>query len=612
MKLRAALGLFAAGSLRAGAALCAGASGPIDEVVPGEDWIGYNKSLDSQRFSALKQINRDNAGTLKEVCRVEVAHRGSFQAGPLVVDGTMYVTAEEQTVALDPVTCAIRWRHVYRPQQAGMVPINRGVAYANGRLFRGTADARVVALEAATGKVVWTSVAGDPRLAEYIAGSPLVWNGLVFVGTAGSEWGIKGRVLAFDAATGREVWRFSTIPTGDEVGADSWKDSDWARHGGGGTWSSFTLDPVSSELFVPVANPVPNFSPGDRPGANLFTNSVLVLDAKTGALRWWYQLTPNDGMDWDLAAAPMLFRDSTDRDMVAAAGKDGYLHVVDRETHALKFKVPTTTVDARPVRPTPEGVRVCPGAGGGTQWNGPAFDPLQKTIFTGAIDMCTVVSSAPGQTYATGRMLYGGAWTVPRAPATGWITAFDADSGKVRWKYHAEAPVIGAITPTAGGIVMGGDNAGNFIVLDSASGKVLKKVATGGSLSGGIVTYMIDARQYVAFDSGNVSRTIFGAVGRPSVIVMQADLPPRAVAQAGDDPEHGREVYQHNCLGCHATDGTGITGFSLRNIKARMQRAELIAWVRNPRPPMPRVFPEPIDANDARDLNDLAAYIEQW
>jgi alcohol dehydrogenase (cytochrome c) len=582
------------------------------EHAPGYDWRGYNKDLDGQRYSPLNRIDRSNAGTLKEVCRVEVARRGSFQAGPVVVDGVMYVTAEEQTLAIDPVTCAILWRHVYHRQQNGMVPINRGVAYSNGRLFRGTEDVRVLALDAATGRVLWESIAGDARLAEYIAGAPIAWNGLVIVGTAGSEWAIKGRIMAFDAATGREIWRFSTIPTGQETGAQTWKDTKWAEHGGGGTWSSFALDPVTAELFIPVGNPVPDFAPTDRPGANLFTNSVLVLDARTGALHWWYQLSPNDGMDWDLAAAPLLFRGADHRDRVAAAGKDGFLHVIDRETHALLFKTATTTIDMPLKKPTREGARICPGPGGGTLWNGPAFDPASQTLFVGAMDMCAVVATAPGDTYATGKLLYGGSWTVPKEPPVGWLTAFDANTGAVRWKYKTKAPIVGAVTATAGGIVMTGDNDGNFLVLDSGNGALLKKIPTSGSISGGIVTYLIHGEQYIALTSGNVSRTMFGAVGRPNIVVLRAAAAAASGAAAGTPVERGREVYQHHCLGCHASDGTGIAGFSLKNLKVRMNRDQLIAWIRKPRPPMPRVFPEPLDEGDLRDLDDLATFLGQW
>jgi alcohol dehydrogenase (cytochrome c) len=314
-------------------------------------------------------------------------------------------------------------------------------------------------------------------------------------------------------------------------------------------------------------------------------------------------VTPNDSHDWDLAAAPMLFRNSHDQDKVAVAGKDGYLYVVDRATHGLTFRVPTTTVDAVPALPTAVGVKVCPGAAGGTEWNGPAFDPAQKTIFVGSVDMCTVFSSKSGDTYGTAKVLYGGAWELTREPPTGWITAFDADSGKVRWKYHADAPVLGALTPTAGGIVMAGDNAGDFLVFNSATGKLLKKIATHGSISGGIVTYEVDGRQYVALT--------FGAIGRPSIVVMRADTPPKIAESAAEDSAHGADVYNQTCVSCHASDGNGIHGFSLKSIKDRMNRDQLVAWIKNPVPPMPKAFPEPLDDDDIRDIKDVAAYLEQ-
>ncbi len=210
--------------------------------------------------------------------------------------------------------------------------MNRGVAYLNGRVFRGTDDGRLLALDATTGQEIWKSVVGDASIGEYVASAPTAWNGLVLIGISGGEFGIRGRILAYDALTGREVWRFNTIPIGKEVGADSWGDSKWATHGGGGTWSTFTVDPITGEVFAPIGNPVPDFAPTDRKGANLFTNSVLVLDARTGELRWWYQLQANDDHDHDLGAAPLLFRNGKHENMLAAAGKDGLLHVVDRAT----------------------------------------------------------------------------------------------------------------------------------------------------------------------------------------------------------------------------------------------------------------------------------------
>lgn len=337
-------------SCLAAAAVAAAQQGfPIPSpAFPGADWENYNGGLEGQRFSPLNEINASNVGKLAEVCRVRVAARGSLQSGLLVIGDSMFLTTPTETFSVDPVTCRIKWQYTYRRRQEPGLQVNRGPAYFNGRVFRGTDDGRLVALDAKSGAELWISVVGDPTIGEYIAAAPLAWNGLVIVGTSGGEFGIRGRIVAYDALSGREMWKFNTVPTGKEVGADTWGNSRWAEHGGGATWSAFTLDPVTDELFAPIGNPVPDFAPTDRPGANLFTDSALVLDARTGKLRWWYQLQANDDHDYDLAAAPLLFRNSHHQEMMAAAGKDGLLHIVDRASHKALFKVPVTTVD--PVR----------------------------------------------------------------------------------------------------------------------------------------------------------------------------------------------------------------------------------------------------------------------
>lgn len=439
--------------------------------------------------------------------------------------------------------------------------------------------------------------------------APIAWNGLVFTGTAGSDWGTKGRIIAFDAATGREVWRFNTVPTGSEPGADSWKSAEWAKHGGGGTWSTFTLDPVTAEIFVPVGNPAPDFSPGDRPGANLYTDSMVVLDARSGALKWWYQLVPHDGHDLDLGAAPMLYRDGRQRSVVALGGKDGYVHVVDRETRKLLFKTAVTTIENEGKMPPPEGMRFCPGASGGVEWNGPAFDRATRAIIVGSVDWCMIERSAPPH-YVAGQFAYGGSWAPSLDKPTGWVVALDSDTGKVRWRYHADSPILAGVTVTAGGLILTGDNDGNFLALDTATGNVLRKVQTGGALSGGVVTYESGGRQYIAFDSGNVSRAAFGANGRPSIVVMQAASPPPLTAAADAiDPGHGGVVYGQRCAVCHGGDGANITGFSLKGVKDRMSFEQLTAWIENPAPPMPHIFSSPIDDQDRIDIRDISAFL---
>ena len=580
------------------------------ETAAGQDWREYNKSLDGQRYSALSQINRTDIGSLKEVCRIRLARRGAFPTGPVVIGNTMYVTEELNTFALNATTCAVRWKHIYELERAAPIVTNRGVAFGNGRVYRGTGDARVIALDAATGKELWRSVVGDASHGEGITGAPIFWNGLVFTGIMIGDFGVRGRIVALDAATGREVWRFDTIPVGNEVGAKTWKNARWARHGGGGSWSSFALDPATAELFVPVGNPAPDFAPGDRPGANLFTDSVVVLDARTGALKWWYQLVSNDSHDFDIGAAPILFRDKRGRDEVAVAGKDGYLYVIDRESRTEQYKVATTTVDAHPRPPTPSGVHVCPGVAGGTFWNGPAFDPLSRTIFVGSVDECGTEFSAPGIPYTGTKRYAGGTFRPDPVPMRGWITAVDADTGRIRWRYHADAGILSGITPTAGGIVLAGDNDGNFLVLNSATGDVLRKIPTGGAITGGVVTYAVDGIQYIAFTSGDTSPSMFGALGSPSIIIMalNRDAIPTEVSAIA----RGHELYEHLCLGCHASDGEGIKGINLRRLGKRMSRSQIERWIINPAPPMPQLFPAPQSAHDLSDIDALATFLSEW
>jgi alcohol dehydrogenase (cytochrome c) len=582
---------------------------------PGADWEGYNKSFDGQRYSLLDQINASNAAGLVEVCRARVAAGGSLESGLVVIADSLFVTTATDTLAVDPATCRIKWQHSYRRSQQPGLPVNRGVAYLNGRVFRGTDDGRLLALDASTGAELWTSIVGDATIGEYISGAPLAWNGLVLVGTSGGEFGIRGRIVAYDAMTGREVWRFDTIPVGNEVGADTWGDAKWAPHGGGATWSTFTLDAVTAELFAPIGNPVPDFAPQDRRGVNLFTDSALVLDARTGKLRWWYQLQANDDHDHDLGAAPMLYRNSQHESMMAAAGKDGLLHVVDRASHKVRFKVPVTTVD--PVRKivTAGGVRVCPGPAGGVLWNGPAFDPRRMMIFVGADDLCIVLKSSPGSTYVPRGLNFGGsAAPAAREIPTGWLTAVDANTGAIRWKYHSDSPVLGGVTPTAGGVVMTGDNAGDFLVFDSERGALLLKNATGGALAGGVVTYARAGKQYVAFTSGNTSPASFGAsVGRPSVVVMA--LPAAPIASAATpvaDPSRGKQVYVQACSSCHGPEGDRIAGKDLKSVKVRMSAEQLAAFILKPAAPMPMVFPEPRTPEDERDVRDVAAFVAGW
>ena len=573
------------------------------EATPGAQWLSVNNHLDGQRFSPLKEITPANANQLREVCHLQIDGPTTFHGALVVVDGAIYTNTGLETVAVDATTCALRWRFTYLPDEERASPSSRGLAVLDGRVFRGTGDARLIALDAATGKLLWKSVIGSPRLGESATAAPLAWAGVVYMGIGGSELGARGRVMAYEAATGRELWRFNTIPTGNEVGADTWKRPKAAKTGGGGIWGSMTLDVSTGELFVPVGNPWPDIDKAYRPGDNLFTDSIVVLDARTGALKWWHQVTPADWEDKDMAAAPVLYRDSHVRDVLAFGGKDGYVRGIDRDTHEEIFHTPVTTIESHPDNATPTGVRICPGYAGGVEWNGPALDRLNNNLITGSVDACFIVKSGTTK-YSAAAASFGGT-VEPDGPTTGWVTAVDSETGEVRWRYHADKPVVAGVTPTAGGVTFTGDLDGNFLVFNSKSGELIYKTQTGGAMAGGVVTYEARGKQYVALASGNVSRNAFGALGVPSVVIMALSGGASPVAA---NLARGRKLYSQICSNCHGPNGDLIAGHELSTLKARRDLADTIAYIKNPKPPMPRLYPGLL--ND-QGVTDVATWLQQ-
>ena len=584
-------------------------------ATPGAQWLNYNNRLDGQRYSPLKEITPANVAQLGEVCRVQVDGPTSFHSGLIVAEGVIYTGTGAETVAIDATTCQLRWRYSYTPDEERFSPSTRGVAVLDGRVFRGTGDGRLIALDSATGKLLWKTVIGAPRLGESAAAAPLAWGGVVYMGIGGSELGVRGRVMAYDAATGRELWRFNTIPMGKETGAETWKRPESAKTGGGGVWGAMTLDVTTGELFVPVGNPWPDIDKGYRPGQNLFTDSLVVLDARSGALKWWYQVTPEDWMDLDMVAPPVLYRASKVRDLVVFGGKDGYVTAVDRDTRKMVFRTPVTTVEHGPAQPTKEGTRMCPGYAGGVEWNGPAMDPVNSQLITGAVDACFNVKLGTTQ-YSSGGVSFGGT-VEPVGETTGWVTAIDSETGALRWNYHADKPVVAGVTPTAGGVTFTGDLAGNLLVFDSKTGALALKLQTGGSLAGGVVTYEAGGRQYLAIAAGNVSRNAFGALGMPSVVVMTLN-PQRIAAMpvaappggsgsaAAPNLASGRKLYNQVCVACHGPDGNLVVDHKLGALKARQSLGATIASIKDPKAPMPKMFP---DLLGEQAVVDVAAYL---
>ena len=593
-----------------------------DTILPANtNWLSYNHNINGQRFVPIDQINPENAGELGEVCRLKVQDIGAFHTSILHIEGTLYFTTATDTIAVDSADCALKWRHHHHEEEIEMttIRVNRGLAYANGRLFRGTVDSRLVAIDAKTGETIWKHQVGDPQLGEFFSASPQAYQGLIIIGAAGGDWGIRGRVMAFDQATGREVWRFYTIPRGDEPGADSWVVADSARFGGGGTWTTYTIDISSGEVFIPVGNPAPDLLPEKRPGENLFTNSLVVLDANKGELKWYHQLLANDSQDLDLGAAPVLYYNKSGQRIVAFGSKDGYVYGVNRETKERVFKTQVTTIKNAGVAPTGEGIDVCPGPLGGVEWNGPAYDKKNHTVLVGSVDWCATLAAAESYTYKPGEFAFGGTFKFID-PAKGWLYALDADTGAVKWKRQMEGPQVAGITPTAGGVTFTGDLAGNFFAFDSTSGEALYTAKASGGLAGGVITYMRDGIQHVAFVSGNVSRLTFGNAGSPTINIyarggQQAAAPQStpvksATAQVGPaQPAAGKITYGQVCATCHGVNGEGGTGPALAGISSRLDHAAIVGWIKNPSSKMPKLFPAMLDD---QQVVDVAAYLQRF
>jgi alcohol dehydrogenase (cytochrome c) len=496
----------------------------------------YNRTLAGDRFSPLAEIDRGNVARLRVACTYVLPEVVAMQAGPIVVGGTMYFTTERGSYAIDAASCAEKWRVERQSSRPSTLGVQRGFAYLDGRLFRGTSDAHVLALDAADGHTLWdvtTEGEGTPGLSMPMA--PIAANGLVFIGNAGGDQtGVTGHVYALDARDGRVVWRFDVVPDDPAVRA-TWPNADRYPITGGAFWTSFALDAERGVLYVPAGNPAPDFDVEARGGDNLYANSLIALDAATGRLLGYNQLVKRDSHDWDVNAPPVLGTTRGGKTIVASANKDGLLSVLDRGALASNaelgarlptlFQSPTTTrenVDV-PLSRT-ERVRFCPGIQGGNEWNGPAFHPALNTLYTGAVDFCASVQLAQEVTVpSAGAIWFGSAIGDIQEPpdtARGWITAYDADTGAVRWKFAAPAPVVAGVTPTAGGLVFTADLTGRFRAFDAESGAVLYELDTGQSIGGGIVSYSAAGKQRIGVASGMKSGIWPGAATETRIQVF--------------------------------------------------------------------------------------------
>jgi PQQ-dependent dehydrogenase (methanol/ethanol family) len=479
------------------------------------DWSSYNGSLEGTRCSALAEITTANAANVQRACTFDTGGQMSMQSGPIVAGGVLYLTTDTSSYAIDAATCRRIWQTPHAYQPLGFLKNNHGVALMDGRLFRVHGGVHAYALDAGTGRVPW-DVPFGVAAGEGATMAPIAWNGMVFVGNSGGDnMGVQGHVHALDAATGRELWRFDVVP---DTGAPraTWPSGlDATPPTGGGMWSSFTLDPTTGVPYVPAGNPAPDFMPQLREGANLYTNSIIALDARTGRFMDYLQVVPGqeDWHDWDVSATPALIRTRASTSLLALAGKDGELHGVARSPMRITWSVPTTTHANGETRLThTQSTRFCPGTQAGSEWNGPAYDPRLNFVFTGAVDWCASIRLVhpdsiphPLPPDFTGNAGGGFGKFDPQAQWKGWITATDPDAGQIHWRYQARSPILGGVTATAGGIVLAGDVEGQLLFLDGANGHVLKQIDTGAPIGDGIITYEVGGHQYIAVAGGTVS-----------------------------------------------------------------------------------------------------------
>lgn len=562
------------------------------------EWITANKDYSSQRYVDLDQINPSNVRDLKEVCEAQLNEASWYNSDLLMIGRTIYTATLRATYAIDAATCELRWRSVIK--LAGLANIStRGPGYLDGALFRGTADGRVIALDAKTGAVLWDQQLADPKQNESFVAAPIAWQGKVFIGIAISDLSIRGRLIALDAKTGKELWRFYTVP-----------EKSVGKTAGGGFWTSFSLNPATGEVLGSAANPAPDFDLTVRPGESLYSNSVVAVDAATGKLKWYYQELPVDDHDWDLGSTPTLYRTRTGKDRIVAAGKDGWVISLDGASKKPVFKTPGTTIqtitfDGR----LPETLTlVCPGLGGGSEYNGAAYDPGTGALYTGEVDWCSYFqkpkpkpptpTSASAAESALNYSHDDAVFADYTTPSKGQITAIDGENGRILWVYHTDAPMMAGLTPTKGGVLFAGDVRGNLYAFDAKTGAVLNHLDVGGALNNGLISYAVDGTQYVAGAVGGVTLLARGVGGalKVKVLSLQGSDTPKTTSfdrlpTQMTGPESAFELYARVCAPCHGGNGKG-RGYPAINRMTPVGDPEVLKrYLANVPPPMPVLYP---------------------
>jgi alcohol dehydrogenase (cytochrome c) len=496
------------------------------------NWPSYGRDYTNQRYSPLSQINTVNIGSLTLAWHYATGIALAFEASPVVIGNIMYVsTPLNHVVALDARTGHKLWEYA---ESLGTTvhccgPVNRGVAVYGGRVYMGTLDARLVALDAKTGAKAWGVRVADNEQGYAVDGAPVAADGKVIVGVSGAEYGIRGRVSAYDAATGAEVWRFYTIPSPDQGGwwgkwsatdpfgvplhrdlarerADSAKYADAWKVGGGSVWQAPAIDRDLGLVIFAVGNPSPDLDGSVRPGDNLYTNSIVAVDLGSGKLRWWFQELPHDVWDLD-AASPVVLVDVPRADgrtipAVAQAGKTGWVYLLERATgrpiRRSQAFVPQENLFAQP---TPAGVRMLPGANGGSEWSAPAYSPETGYLYVLGLHQ-PMYYKTKHQPLQPPALWLGGIFVGTGEEQYGLFSAIDLATGKIAWQKRIKDPMIGGALATAGGVVFTGTKDKRFLAVDAKSGRELWSYAAGAGVNAPAITYVVNGQQFVAVAAG--------------------------------------------------------------------------------------------------------------
>jgi PQQ-dependent dehydrogenase (methanol/ethanol family) len=488
------------------------------------NWLTYWGDYQGRHFSGLNQIDASNVNQLQARWSVPMPGDSNLEVTPLVVDGVMYASGQPgQVFALDAKSGLPIWR--YQRQQKVVPPgqinrFNRGVAMLGNRLFVGTLDAALVALDARTGQLLWETQVADSRLGYSITSAPLALQDRIVVGVSGGEFGALGFVEALDPASGKQLWRFDTVPGPGEFGHDTWKGDSW-QHGGSPTWLTGGYDAESDTLFWTVGNPGPDIDADVRSGDNLFSCSVLALDPNTGRRKWHYQFTPGDSHDWDATEDVMLVDrmfHGQPRKLLMQANRNGMFYVLDRTDGKFLSATPfvrqtwNTGFDANG-RPKlvegwdsrPEGsIAVYPSLVGGTNFQAPSYSPETGWVYLETSDSGQRFLRAP-QEYEQGRQYQGGRGQGLGEPANANIKAIDPETGATKWEYRISRGSLSAgVLATAGGLLFAATSEGNLIALDARTGAALWHFSTGSTTAASPISYAVNGKQFVAIASGGM------------------------------------------------------------------------------------------------------------